>query len=399
MAVYQSLTGNKDLSSDPVPVNALCAALAHAAQWSRALHLLGSSCDPWRHNAVLTACGRASHWALTLHLLSDMKLRRLADATSLNAAVHACQQAAHWQGALQLCSHAPGSLPSVSAALSACAAVAAWYQALALFEEMLSGSSGFPLPGPVGASAVLTALGRSTRWAQALGIFEAFAATTAPSISCFGAVAAACEVGEAWQPALRLLSQLPPLLPDAALMNAILGACGKGSQWQLSLCLLRHSNDTTGRGALLEALATAAKWVTALALLQEGPVDVVGAFAAASAFESAQEPACLLRAKQLRSFAGSKAPSLRKLLGELSGPHLGRRHRFSALSSLLRLESAVARKLLETRGIRDSAAAAPTRCRGHSHLLFLPVQPFRQFLTVCLQCELKGAEWVVHLDG
>ncbi|CAE7867188.1 unnamed protein product, partial [Symbiodinium sp. KB8] len=97
LAVYQSLTGNKDLSSDPVPVNALCAALAHAAQWSRALHLLGSSCDPWRHNAVLTACGRASHWALTLHLLSDMKLRRLADATSLNAAVHACQQFAHWQ--------------------------------------------------------------------------------------------------------------------------------------------------------------------------------------------------------------------------------------------------------------------------------------------------------------
>ncbi|CAE7940735.1 unnamed protein product, partial [Symbiodinium sp. KB8] len=173
---------------------------------------------------------------------------------------------------------------------------------------------------------------------------------------------------------------------------------GKGSQWPLSLCLLRHSNDTTGRGALLEALATAAKWVTALALLQEGPVDVVGAFAAASAFESAQEPA-LLRAKQLRSLGGSKAPSLRKLLGELSGPHLGRRQRFSVLSSLLRLESAVARKLLEARRIGDSDAGATTRCRGHPHLLFLPVQPFRQFLTVCLQCELKGAEWVVHLDG
>ncbi|CAE6962950.1 unnamed protein product [Symbiodinium sp. CCMP2592] len=226
LAIYQSLTGSKAFASDPVPLNALCAALAHAAQWSRALHLLGTSCDPWRNNAVLTACGRASHWMLTLHLFSDMKLRRLADATSLNAAVHACQQAAHWQGALHLCSHTPWSIPSASATLSACAAVAAWHQALALFEDMLCGSSGFPRPGPVGASAVLTALGRSTRWAQALGIFEAFAATTAPSISCFGAVAAACEVGEAWQPALSLLSQLPPLLPDVPLLNAILGACG-----------------------------------------------------------------------------------------------------------------------------------------------------------------------------
>ncbi|CAE7822626.1 unnamed protein product [Symbiodinium sp. CCMP2456] len=51
LAIYQSLTDSQDLSSDPVPLNALCAALAHAVQWSRALHLLGTSGHPWRNNA------------------------------------------------------------------------------------------------------------------------------------------------------------------------------------------------------------------------------------------------------------------------------------------------------------------------------------------------------------
>ncbi|CAE7251700.1 MPK2, partial [Symbiodinium pilosum] len=90
-----------------------------------------------------------------------------------------------------------------------------------------------------------------TRWSTALDLF---ADISQPSMSCFGAAAAACELGLAWESALTLLTRLAPLRPDQALLNAILGACGKGNQWALSHCLLRQSwtVDPVGLGAALE---------------------------------------------------------------------------------------------------------------------------------------------------
>ncbi|CAE7470988.1 EMB2654, partial [Symbiodinium natans] len=225
LAIYQRLaaTQRRQLHIDPVPLNALCAALAHAVQWARALDALGSSSDPWRHNAVVAACGKASQWRLALDLFADMRMRRLADATSLNSAVSACQKATQWQGALALCVQSPNLL-SASAAVAACADAAAWRAALALLAQMHNNDS-WPQPNAVSVSAALAALGRSTRWARALQLMCALETVSPPSMSCFGAAAAACEQGAAWQPALWLLTQLSPLLPDASLLNAILGAC------------------------------------------------------------------------------------------------------------------------------------------------------------------------------
>ena len=91
-----------------------------------------------------------------------------------------------------------------------------------------------------------------------------------PDTVVFNAAISACEKGQQWHTALRLMAQMRQmgLQPTAVTYGAAISACEKGKQWQKALALLAQMSEekvSAARGKGQVALARTACGLAAFA--------------------------------------------------------------------------------------------------------------------------------------
>lgn len=198
-------------------LRAHCCSCAKSHAWKQALAALTAQSHSLQLEAValsatMTACNRASVWPMTLELLQMAGQTGAATVVVYNGALTACDKGHQWQMALEILSALtqqdlqPSSI-SFGAALSACQRCGRWQEALWLLQETLE-------PNIILMnSAIAACAAKNDGWQFAsLILYSSLCQNLQPTATTLTSTLRSYGLGEQWQKALSLYSQLSPML-------------------------------------------------------------------------------------------------------------------------------------------------------------------------------------------
>ena len=282
------------LRANLVCQNSALDVFARASQWLAGLQLLKNwmtqrgGVDVITLTSAIQACGAATDCEQALALLkladSDDPSSPDPDVIMFNAVIHSLAGKGDWQRAFALLFEVEArrmrpDVATYTSAIGSCRLAGAWPQALLMYARARSRKVQVARV----CSAVLMVCEKSGRWQQAVALLSEVAMYVPPivDILCFNIALGSCDKASVHQGALQLLDRFGEWLvqPDACSYNTAVSSLGKAAIWQQALHRLDHMMDkqllpdAISRASLIST-SEAARWQSALSLVQVGSLDM-----------------------------------------------------------------------------------------------------------------------------